>query len=524
MSKVIIRNKIFNRIIKIAIQLDVKKIKDKNPNLTFQIDKLINSDPSGTKKYILWQIKQLKNGNNVEDLIRLISYFNNHIESFKQKDINKYLSLEELEKEIKIVSSKKSKSSFINEQVKAGAIKIYEEKMDKEILWQLYRIDNKFAAQALGRDSSWCITQKNEAHYEEYSKKNILFYYIIDFQKERRDPHHKFAASIIRDDENNIDKIEWFDSNDNKCSIHDVTASIDTVSSRNIEKIMLEDAKNQSQTILFKINNDLATEQEIDKQFYIVDKFKESINNDPNSTDVDIDSVYFYEKEIVNLNSNIIRNKIINLAKKGDKEVIKLLNSNYPDMIETIIDLAKSGNETAISRLNSDIPEMRETIVDLYKKGYDLFHEMDFSDPEMRKIILEVAKTGNEYAILQIDSAYPEARQVIIDLAKKGNNTAITRKLNPAYPEMYNLIIELVNSGNEYWKYSIFESDPYSYKYKILIDLAKQGNTTAISKLNLTDTNSRQVIIDLAKQGNSLAISRLDPRYPEMKALIDLNK
>lgn len=441
------RRLLFNRIIKLAVQIDVAKLKENNPTLSLEIDDLIESDPSGTNKYIIWGVKQLKNGEELSDILSAISFFHNNIQSFKKKDINQYYFLPELQDNIKEVSYKKSKFSIINEKAKSGTVKLFEKTDNKnKPIWRLYRIDNRFAAQIMGKGTRWCITQQENSYYERYASANVLFYYIINYKKEERDPNHKFAAAVKRDMENNIQEIEWFDAVDKRINDSEIIAAINFP---NIENIIINDAEKQPKGLLAKIKDNTATEEEIDKAIKIVTELKENINNNPNSTEEEKESAQIYEDSVFDKNNKIVQNKIISLSIEGNKAAISKLNINTPEARKIIIELAKKDNEKAIYRLNYHYPEMIPIIIELAKKGNEVVINNNFTDNMiMIPIIIELAKQGYEFAIDRLSPFNPKMIPVIIELAlaKKGNKRMIY-KLNPSFPQQKEALIELAENG-----------------------------------------------------------------------------
>ena len=81
-------------------------VRDKNPELKQQIDFLEKEKLK--PKYLDWSVKQLLTGSKLEDLIPTLKYFDTNQNRFKEKDINKYTSLKELEDLVKETGKSKT--------------------------------------------------------------------------------------------------------------------------------------------------------------------------------------------------------------------------------------------------------------------------------------------------------------------------------------------------------------------------------------------------------------------------------
>jgi len=528
------RRLLFNRIIRLAVQIDINRLKTKNPELSSQIDELVDFDPSRTNKYVIWGVKQLKSGTKLKDLLSAISYYHNNIQNFKKKDINQYSSISELLVDIKTVYDIKSNISIINEHIKSGAVKLFERLDDSgKPELRIYRIDNKFTAQALGRGTKWCITSQTEQHYENYTTNNVIFYYVFNYKLSQEDPNYKIAAAVIRDMYNNIEKIQWFDATDEQIDLDSVIINTNIP---NIENFLMENAEKQPKNILAKIEDNTATEEEIDKVIKLSAELQESIDNNPNTTKEEKQSAKIYSENVLNINNKIINNKIIELAKGGNKEAIYKLEINFLENRQIIIELAKKGNEAAINKLDPKYPDMMPIIIKLLPsliKSEYFIRNLNFYDPNQRHIIIEMMPKiielakQNEYFLTKLNPEYPEMRFLIIELAKEGNIEAIT-KLNSKYPDMIPIIIKLVKEGNDYAITKLDANNPEMRS--LIIELVKQGNKLLINKLipkypEKIYPEIIPLIIELAKKSDDWTIGKLDIRYPEMRHLIiDLAK
>jgi len=154
--------------------------------------------------YMDWIIQQYLQKKEIKEILPILDQFIKYKYKIKEKDINKYENLEELQKEIEIAKQTKSKK----ETKLAGAEKVYE---DENVL---VIIPNTFEASCYyGANTKWCTTSvNNPSHFKSYKGQGKLFY-IID-KKE----HYKFAIfSYYLFDFINLPENEYtvgFDEND----------------------------------------------------------------------------------------------------------------------------------------------------------------------------------------------------------------------------------------------------------------------------------------------------------------------
>ena len=180
---------------------------------TWMVDYLVEKDPSGNNKYLMWMVKRMidddeDTSNNTEGaLIELVTDFHDpRIQArVPSKDINYYKNTEELKDAVVIawdgVSEKASK-----QQVAKGTNKIVED--DR---WLILHPATKESSCKYGQGTKWCTAMEGERHYEDYTKNGNL-YYIIDKSK---DLGRYYKVALYYDWENNE---EWYDAQDNKLS------------------------------------------------------------------------------------------------------------------------------------------------------------------------------------------------------------------------------------------------------------------------------------------------------------------
>jgi len=181
----------------------VEDLAKQNPNIPV-ID-LASSDSTPTKKLLPWMVKQVSKGADVEHVRSVASRFAKDGSRLKNKDINSYSEIDELESALDSLGASKRSQEI---QAKSGAVKIYED--DACVV---LRIDTKEAAQQYGKGTKWCITMSEEQHYEEYKASNVLFYYVL-----RKEPLgnnlDKVALVMMRDENNSVQQIQAFDQAD----------------------------------------------------------------------------------------------------------------------------------------------------------------------------------------------------------------------------------------------------------------------------------------------------------------------
>ena len=138
---------------------------------------LINNDPSGSQKYLMWMAKMLTKfiGEiSYRGLVDHVKDFHEMVEkgTIKNKDINSYKDVFEFIKVVKDAKGKMSKSEK-KRMIKAdGAEKIY----DKDDI-QIYVPKTKEASCLLGKETKWCTAAtKGQNYFDRYARHGFLFY------------------------------------------------------------------------------------------------------------------------------------------------------------------------------------------------------------------------------------------------------------------------------------------------------------------------------------------------------------
>ena len=154
-----------------------------------EFKKLIEIDPSKTRKYVGWMAKQwvLKNVTDIDELRNTVEEYNTFLEKgkAKTKDIYQLKTFDLLKKEV----------DEINQSGEGISVKDlesdYDVVMDTPELYiaspHTHEASRKLGLSAFafrdcgdgGKDSSWCTTYKAPDHFNDYYySSNVTFYYI----------------------------------------------------------------------------------------------------------------------------------------------------------------------------------------------------------------------------------------------------------------------------------------------------------------------------------------------------------
>jgi len=221
MSRVLLQKLVESIVIAEGIADDLKQ---KHPNLSNEIDALVETDPSKKNKYLRWSVRQLDKGASMNDLVPTLDYFHKQQIKFPQKDINNYKSLKDLEDKVKEISSAVSKTQEKKDIKLKGADKVYED--DRFVL--LF-IKDKNAAMCYGTGTKWCITMANTNYYDDYTSQGVIFYFIIDKSLSPEDPLHKVAYAIYRDGNKDFEDVEVYDAKDDQIDIDEIPEEHDAL-------------------------------------------------------------------------------------------------------------------------------------------------------------------------------------------------------------------------------------------------------------------------------------------------------
>lgn len=135
----------------------------------------------------------------LEKLVGLIKDFDKYHSQFPKKDINQYVSLNELEKVVDFVRAKKKEK-----ELESQTEKIFE---NDEFL--VLRPISQEASCKYGAGTKWCVTQKTMGHFERYTSGHQRLYFILRKKGKLGQPYYKIAVHF--DPAGNE---SWWDAND----------------------------------------------------------------------------------------------------------------------------------------------------------------------------------------------------------------------------------------------------------------------------------------------------------------------
>lgn len=158
------------------ILLKEGKVEDlitRNPDYSEQIKQMADADPSGNQKYLTWELRQLKLGEPVQEIIETVGNFHGVANRMEEKDINRYPSLNDLRMAIENLGMSKTAQKQV---IKGGADKIYED--DRFFILQPRTQE---ASCQYGAGTTWCIAASRSGNYfNDYTGNyNWHFYFLI---------------------------------------------------------------------------------------------------------------------------------------------------------------------------------------------------------------------------------------------------------------------------------------------------------------------------------------------------------
>lgn len=135
----------------------------------------------------------------LEKLINLIKDFDKYQSQLPKKDINQYVSLNELEKVILFIRNKKKEKELENK-----IDKVYED--DKFVV---IKPKSEAASCKYGSNTKWCVTSKGSGHFDRYTRGRQSLYFIINKANSSNKNYSKVAVHF--DDGGSI---RYWDSQD----------------------------------------------------------------------------------------------------------------------------------------------------------------------------------------------------------------------------------------------------------------------------------------------------------------------
>jgi hypothetical protein len=170
---------------------------------THVLDQLVAGDPSGNYKYLAWMAREVAEGffgdkahRKPTDVIRTVQDFHKNHQRLKVKDLYQYDEPEDVRDAVDALGLSKTQQK--KETKLEGADKLYE---DERFI--LMFMKNKDAVCHYGFGTQWCITSRDEYHFEDYTNKGILFYFLIDKTKKS----HELNKVAIA-----VDKVEGMET------------------------------------------------------------------------------------------------------------------------------------------------------------------------------------------------------------------------------------------------------------------------------------------------------------------------
>ena len=187
----------------------IDDVEEKYPDL--DTDSLIALDPSKNHKYLMWIATQVANGEDSNSIGDLVSFFDKNLRLFKNKDLNSYKTASELEEaEEKIRQQGLQSKTQQKRQARAeGSDVIFSDGP-----FFLVHVKSTEASCFYGAGTKWCISAREENMFNEYSSKNVIFYFLIDREADQHSRFSKLAFSVERDMQNRIRNIKLFDATD----------------------------------------------------------------------------------------------------------------------------------------------------------------------------------------------------------------------------------------------------------------------------------------------------------------------
>jgi len=153
-------------------------------------------------KYTDWVLKHILAYADVDEMaevaVELVKDFDKYQKNLEKKDINQYLSFEELDKALFPLKVKEKERELENQTEK-----IYEDDNFLVLVPKTIEASCKY-----GSGTKWCTTVKGADHFQRYTSGNQGLYYIIRKKGNQTEPHYKVAVHISSNGEN------WWDAKD----------------------------------------------------------------------------------------------------------------------------------------------------------------------------------------------------------------------------------------------------------------------------------------------------------------------
>ena len=157
--------------------------------------------------FVLKHLHPNSSTDEVEDLVELVKDFDRYSSQFPKKDINQYVSLNELKSVVEFVRNKK-----LTKELEGQVNKIYED--DKFLV---VKPNTEESSCKYGSNTKWCVTSKGSGHFGRYTSGRQSLYFIINKAKSTNKNYSKVAIHF--DDEGFM---RYWDSQDSPMSQREI--------------------------------------------------------------------------------------------------------------------------------------------------------------------------------------------------------------------------------------------------------------------------------------------------------------
>ncbi len=153
----------------------LEDVKKKYPDHQSVVDVLSKNDPSGNNKYLDWMMNQYVNTGSLQNVVNVVKIFHQNLQRIKEKDINKYQSLEDLKNTVEnLGQSGQEKRKKKKEVAIEGSEIIYEDEN-----FFVVRPNTEEASCYYGRNTHWCIAAtKSKNYFKSYTSQGKVFYFL----------------------------------------------------------------------------------------------------------------------------------------------------------------------------------------------------------------------------------------------------------------------------------------------------------------------------------------------------------
>jgi hypothetical protein len=215
-------------------------------------------DPTPQKKYLPWIVKQIADeGEDETDVAEIIGKFHAHQAKLKLRDINQYMSLDQLQKAVVDVVNVKSATEKRRAVKASGGDRIYEDDNITVVF-----VKDKQTSCRYGKGTQWCISGDNANLFDSYAVENEIFYFIMR-RVPNDDNYDKLAVKFTRDDNNSIIDTEVYDAQDDVIDVEEDDVSYGVVDLSDLLRVLERDAVKRPVTLQYRIANGDVTDDEL---------------------------------------------------------------------------------------------------------------------------------------------------------------------------------------------------------------------------------------------------------------------